>query len=176
VTATSEGADRGATFIVRLPALQAHAHAQAAKREAPPPDLPPLDVVVVEDNADNREVVASLLRMRGHRVISVEDGVRGVETILGGRYDVALVDIGLPGWDGYEVVRRVRAAPGGSAVLLVALTGYGRDEDRRRAAAAGFDAFLVKPFDVAGFERVVSESTRAPAGASLGRAPRAAGG
>jgi signal transduction histidine kinase/CheY-like chemotaxis protein len=174
VTAASEGADRGATFTVRLPALQAHA--QAAKHEALASELPPLDVVVVEDNADNREVVASLLRMRGHRVTSVEDGMRGVETILAGRYDVALIDIGLPGWDGYEVVRRVRAAPGGSAVLLVALTGYGRDEDRTRAAAAGFDAFLVKPFDIARFERVVSESNRAPAGASLGRAPRAAGG
>jgi CheY-like chemotaxis protein len=176
VTASSEGTDRGATFSVRLPVLQAHAQAQTAQEDALPPELPPLDVVVVEDNADNREVVVSLLRMRGHRVISVEDGVRGVEAILGGRYDVALVDIGLPGWDGYEVVRRVRAAPGGNAVLLVALTGYGRDEDRTRAAAAGFDAFLVKPFDIARFERVVGESNRIGARASFRHASRAAGG
>ncbi|MPZ45422.1 MAG: response regulator [Betaproteobacteria bacterium] len=174
VEAASEGADRGASFIVRLPLLQAQPRAQSL--EAMPPELPPLDVVVVEDNADNREVVVDLLRTHGHRVVSVDDGVRGVEAILGGRYDVALVDIGLPGCDGYEVARRVRAAPGGGAVLLVALTGYGRDEDRTRATAAGFDAFLVKPFDIARFERALGESTRNGAVAFSPRAPRAAGG
>jgi signal transduction histidine kinase/CheY-like chemotaxis protein len=174
VQAASEGADRGASFTVRLPLLQSQPRARS--REAMPPELPPLDVIVIEDNADNREIVVDLLRTRGHRVVSVEDGVLGVEAILGGRYDVALIDIGLPGCDGYEVARRVRAAEGTSTLVLVALTGYGRDEDRTRAAAAGFDAFLVKPFDIARFERILGESAPNGAGAFAGRAPRAAGG
>ena len=173
VAAASEGADRGSSFTVRLPLLQSQPRVRSL--EALPPELPPLDVVVVEDNADNREIVVDLLRTRGHRVVGVEDGVRGIEAILGGRYDVALIDIGLPGCDGYEVARRVRAAPGAD-VVLVALTGYGRDEDRTRAAAAGFDAFLVKPFDIARFERILGESTPSGASAFSGSAPRAAGG
>src|SRR5690606_10840906 len=88
------------------------------------------------------------------------DGIQGVEAILAGPVDVALVDIGLPGYDGYEVARRVRAASGGDSVLLIALTGYGRDEDRVRALTAGFDDFLVKPFDVERFEALLAQSAR----------------
>ena len=117
----------------------------------------PLRIAVVEDNADNRDFVAEVLRMRGHRVSTAEDGVRGVELILDGGVDVALVDIGLPGWDGYEVACRLRADPSTKGVLLIALTGYGRGEDAAKARAAGFDAFLVKPFDAAAFDAVVAQ-------------------
>ena len=163
--ASSEGVDRGARFTVRLPRLEGEAQARAPG--AGRPELPPLDIAVIEDNADNRNFVAEVLRMRGHRVVCAEDGVQGMEVILAGPVDVALVDIGLPGWDGYELARRVRAASAGGAVLLIALTGYGRDEDRMRALAAGFDDFLVKPFDVERFEASVVESARS----ALSRSP-----
>ena len=84
------------------------------------------------------------LELSGHHVDVAEDGVRGVEHARAIQPDVALVDIGLPGMDGYEVARRIRRDLGG-AIRLIALTGYGQPEDRRRAAAAGFDAYLVKP-------------------------------
>jgi len=93
-------------------------------------------------------MLRELLELWGHRVETAADGLRGVELIQRGRPDVALVDIGLPGLDGYQVAQRVRAAPDGQHVFLVALTGYGQPQDRRRALAAGFDAHLIKPVDV----------------------------
>jgi DNA-binding response OmpR family regulator len=149
IDASSDGLDRGATFTVRLPRV-------AAPSPSSPQDaLPgprPLDVVVVEDNPDNRHLVGEMMRMRGHRVTEVGDGISGVDAILARHTDLAIVDIGLPGWDGYEVARRVRASVAGREVRLVALTGYGRSEDKVRALAAGFDLFLVKPFDIDALE------------------------
>jgi CheY-like chemotaxis protein len=161
VGAASAGPDRGATFSVRLP-LAAEA-TQVSTAAAAPVSLTALNIAVVEDNADNRDFVAELLRMRGHCVSTAEDGLRGVEAILGGNIDVGLVDIGLPGCDGYEVARRVRATPAGGSVLLIALTGYGREEDRARALGAGFDAFLVKPFEAERFDAAVTQATRTTA-------------
>jgi DNA-binding response OmpR family regulator len=108
-------------------------------------------------------------------VSTAEDGLRGIDLIIGSDVDVGLVDIGLPGCDGYEVARRVRAAPGGGSVVLIALTGYGREDDRAHAAAAGFDAFLVKPFDVERFDAAVTEATRTTARKVSTRIGRAAG-
>jgi signal transduction histidine kinase/CheY-like chemotaxis protein len=149
IQANSDGLDRGATFTVRLPSVSAPSVAEP--RDALPRPKP-IDVVVVEDNPDNRHLVGEMLRMRGHRVTETGDGISGVKAILAGRTDLAIVDIGLPGCDGYEVARRVRASSSGQAVRLVALTGYGRAEDRARALAAGFDLFLVKPFDIDALE------------------------
>ena len=172
VSAASEGADCGAMFSVCLPVMDAKAQAPVALTL----ELPTLDMAVVEDNADNREFVAEVLRLRGHRVIVADDGMRGVDAIVEGNVDVALVDIGLPGWDGYEVARRVRAVPAGRSVLLIALTGYGREEDRAQATAGGFDAFLVKRFDVARFESAVATSTRTALRRVAPQTPRVAGG
>ena len=88
-----------------------------------------------------------LLERAGHEVHEAEDGRAGLEAILKLRPDVALLDVGLPGLDGYEVARRVRCDEAGRSVCLVALTGYGRPEDQRRSQEAGFDAHLVKPVD-----------------------------
>lgn len=108
--------------------------------------MPPRHILVVEDNADSREVLCTALELEGHRVDSAADGVRGVELALEKRPEIVLIDIGLPGLNGYEVARQIRNAVGGG-VALIALTGYGRAEDRRRAKEAGFDAHLVKPID-----------------------------
>ena len=104
-----------------------------------------------------------LLESSGRRINVGEDGPRGVAAILEGPSDVAVVDIGLPGFDGHEVARRVRQAPNGERVLLIALTGYGTAEDRSKALAAGFDAFLVKPFDPDAFESALSTGLAAKA-------------
>jgi CheY-like chemotaxis protein len=104
-----------------------------------------------------------LLECDGHRVEVAEDGPQGVEKTLALRPDVALVDIGLPGLDGYEVARRVRAAPGGTDILLIAVTGYGQPEDRRRTLEAGFDRHLVKPIDVDELQRLLADVKRSTA-------------
>jgi CheY-like chemotaxis protein len=102
-------------------------------------------VLIVEDNPDARRLMHRLLQTWGYDTRVAEDGPSGVEAALAHRPVVALIDLGLPGIDGYEVARRIRAGSGGAAVRLVALTGYGELEDRDRAADAGFDLHLLKP-------------------------------
>jgi CheY-like chemotaxis protein len=102
-------------------------------------------VLVVEDNADAREALCTALRLDGHEVHEAADGPAGLEAAVRLSPDVALLDVGLPGLDGYELAQRIRAGEAGSRMLLVALTGYGQADDRRRAVASGFDVHLVKP-------------------------------
>jgi len=166
IDAHSAGLDRGATFTLRFPRVRRRMQAEPEAVAAAA--VRPLDVVVVEDNPDNRHLVAEMMRMRGHRVAEAGDGVSGVKVIIGRAVDLAIVDIGLPGWDGYEVARRVRASPQGGTVRLVALTGYGRDEDRARALAAGFDLFLIKPFDLDKLEAAWAELDQSARQASGG--------
>ncbi len=104
-------------------------------------------LLLIEDNPDIGETLRDLLQLLGHQVEWADDGLRGVQLALTTQPEVALVDIGLPGIDGYEVARRLRANEQGKRMLLIALTGYGRPEDRRRSLDAGFDAHLVKPID-----------------------------
>jgi two-component system CheB/CheR fusion protein len=106
----------------------------------------PLSILVVEDNADARATLEMLLEMEGYHVTGAQTGAEAVERAAP-PLDVALVDIGLPDIDGYEVARRIRRTEHGKAAYLVALTGYGQPEDRQRALEAGFDTHLVKPVD-----------------------------
>ncbi|HVZ75646.1 MAG TPA: hybrid sensor histidine kinase/response regulator [Polyangia bacterium] len=155
VAAASLGLGQGTTFTVRLPL----ARGEALEPEPPAifarPGGDPRRLLVVEDSQDNRETLQDILQGLGHEVYVAIDGVDGVERALTLRPDLALVDIGLPLIDGFEVARRVRAAVG-SSIVLVALTGYGQPEDRARAAAAGFDAHLTKPLDFEALERVLA--------------------
>ena len=164
VVASSDGIGRGATFRVVLP-LPNEAERATTAPPAPGTGIDPLRILIVEDNDDNRELTRLLLELEGHTVSTVGDGESGVAVVIAERPDVALVDIGLPGIDGFEVARRLRAGPGAATTLLIALTGYGTPQDRQRAMAAGFDAFLVKPFDLANFEALVL-ATRPPDGAA----------
>jgi PAS domain S-box-containing protein len=141
VTADSAGSGQGSEFVVRLPLAR-----DGAMPEQPPrPEGPsrPRHVLIVDDNADGREALGALLELWENRVEMAENGTRGVEKALEMRPDVALIDIGLPDINGYEVAQRLR----GAGILLVAVTGYGQPEDHRRALEAGFDAHLVKPID-----------------------------
>ncbi|HWN03252.1 MAG TPA: response regulator, partial [Candidatus Dormibacteraeota bacterium] len=111
-------------------------------------------VLIVEDNDDAREMLRHLLEQAGHEVHEAVDGLAGLDRTLALRPDAAVIDIGLPGLDGYEVARRVRAA-GHADVLLVAVTGYGQSGDRQRSGEAGFDAHLTKPVDPLALESLL---------------------
>ena len=116
-------------------------------------------ILLVEDNSDARETLRLLLELDGHRVAVADTGERGIALALEQPFSVALIDIGLPDVDGYDVARRIRLAPTGDRVVLVALTGYGRPEDVRRAREAGFDAHVVKPVDPDTLTKTLSELT-----------------
>jgi CheY-like chemotaxis protein len=148
VEAASDGPGRGSTFTLRLPtiAVPTVPPVPPAQPAAAPPRDARRRVLVVEDNADTREMLRSALELSGHEVHEAHDGPSGLEAILRLGPDVALVDIGLPEFDGYEIARKVRAGAG-AAPYLVALTGFGQPDDRRQALEAGFDAHLVKPVD-----------------------------
>jgi len=142
ITAASDGPGRGAEFTVRLPV------ASAVPPEASPVVRGPersRRILVIEDNDDARDSLRLLLEALGHRVVAVGDGAEGLALAQAHPPEVALIDLGLPGLDGYEVARALRASPTGKAITLIAVTGYGQAEDRQRSKEAGFDAHLVKP-------------------------------
>ncbi len=158
VSASSEGPGRGSTFTIRLPLSVAEreddatSEARSSAVSSEPPAATPasrasLKVVLVEDNEDVRESMVDLLTDLGHAVHVAVDGASGAELIIRTEPDVAIVDIGLPILDGYQVAGRVRSRLGRDCVRLVAMTGFGQETDRVRARAAGFDAHLVKPAD-----------------------------
>jgi PAS domain S-box-containing protein len=158
IVARSAGLGQGSEFEVRLPLAAgavAGLEARAAGRTAP------RRVVVVEDSPDAREALVTLLGLLGHQVQAAGDGEEGAALIVATRPDVALVDLALPGVNGYEVARRVRAALG-DAVRLVALSGYGGPDDRRRAREAGFDRHVVKPIDPDQLDPLVEGPEPAP--------------
>jgi len=148
VAATSAGGGAGSAFTIRLPRAEA-AQASAPAAAAPEADCAKPAVLLIEDNEDGREMMATMLDVYGYPVLQSADGLDGVQQALSRLPKVALVDIGLPGIDGYEVARRLRANPDTQAMRLIALTGYGLAEDQRRVLEAGFDMHLVKPVDIA---------------------------
>jgi CheY-like chemotaxis protein len=112
-------------------------------------------VLIVDDNRDAAESLVELLELWGHRVWMAPDGERGIEAARTHRPEVVFLDIGMPGMDGYTVARHLRAEPATREMVLVALTGYGAEEDRRRSRDAGFDHHLVKPADPEELQRLL---------------------
>lgn len=147
VTVSSAGTGQGSTFELRLPRVKAPMLAQEDASGAPPV-VSGQRVLLIEDNEDGREMMAMMLEAQQYRVACAVDGYEGLRMAAASQPDIALVDIGLPGIDGYEVARRMRSDPVTAMVRLIALTGYGQDSDRTRALDAGFDAHLVKPVDL----------------------------
>jgi PAS domain S-box-containing protein len=158
VDAFSGGDGQGSEFVVRLPVAGREPPAEGA---AVDPDggseaaTAARRVLVVDDNADAAESLAQLLMLKGHDVRVAYDGLTGVATARAFAPDVVLLDIAMPGLDGYAVARRLREQDGAPPMRLVALTGYGQEDDRRRAIAAGFDGHLVKPPAVAALDDVL---------------------
>jgi len=154
VTAHSEGLGHGSQFLVSLPLTS---KTRASSTEQPLVTTGAVTrVLLVEDNADTRDMLQTILKLDGFQVEVAADGQQGLDAILAQRPDVALVDIGLPGLDGYEVARRVREQLSRSEVRLVALTGYGQAKDREAVFQAGFDEHLVKPINPQNLTRVLS--------------------
>jgi PAS domain S-box-containing protein len=143
----SDGPGHGSTFTIRLPSIAAPQQIESRPDIKLDGRATPRRILLIEDNADARESLRLLLEDLGHEVYEAADGVAGVEKALAVKPDVVLIDLGLPGLDGYEVAARIRAAPACSATKLIALTGYAHNEYRARAQIAGFQGFLTKPVD-----------------------------
>jgi PAS domain S-box-containing protein len=157
VAAHSQGHGHGSEFVVRLPLLCEAAPPTAAEAEQQTPHkVPAWSVLIVDDNRDAADSLALLLHVAGQEVRTAYDGPAALDLARARPPDVVLLDIGMPGMDGLEVARRLRQDLGLKQVLLVALTGYGQEEDRRRSHEAGFDAHLVKPADVRALERLLA--------------------
>ena len=152
VIASSAGPGKGSEFVVRLPALVMGRTATDGGKEGDsvppsPAAAPRRRILVVDDNVDAAETLAMLLRLSGHHVRVAHDGPAALEAARSLPPEVVLLDIGMPGMDGYEVARRLRQLPGLAGAVLVALTGWGQEQDRRRSKEAGFDHHLTKPAD-----------------------------
>jgi signal transduction histidine kinase/CheY-like chemotaxis protein len=146
VEARSDGPGLGSEFIVRLPLLINTQVSPADSRRMEP--LPARRILIVDDSRDGGESLAMLLRVLGAEVALAHSGRDALECVETFKPDVVLLDIGMPGMDGYEVARRIRSNPAHRHISLIALTGWGQDEDRRRSVAAGFNHHLVKPADI----------------------------
>jgi CheY-like chemotaxis protein len=147
-------AGQGSVFTVRLPAVAALAATRETERDRLP-ESRRRRVGIVEDNEDALAALRSLLELDGHSVWSASDGLAGLDAVLAQRPDVAVIDIGLPGIDGYELAKRSRAA--GYAGRMIALSGYGQDRDVQQALKSGFDAHLVKPVDPQALRKALVE-------------------
>ena len=160
IEARSDGLGRGSELVVRLPLLAAVAPAAVPSppAEAEKTGGDRLRLLIVEDQADAAEGLAELMRMQGYAVEIALDGAAALAAAADRVPDVVLLDLGLPGLDGYEVARRLRELPGLRGSLLIALSGYGREEDRWRSREAGIDHHLVKPLDFAELDRLLSEA------------------
>jgi CheY-like chemotaxis protein len=157
VRAFSEGPGRGSELVVRLPLAPRVEPLPSAEPQGPPGEAGgPLRVLIVDDNADAATAVGQLMQILGHEVALAKDGPAALAAAATAKPDLILLDIGLPGMDGYDVAARLRAA-GHTRAALVALTGYGREDDVRRSREAGFDHHLVKPVDLAQLERIASD-------------------
>lgn len=149
VSASSEGAGRGSRFVVRIPSATSATAQPYAPGAAKPQATTTAQrmVLLADDNRDARDLLAELLRMCGHTVYTAHDGETAAELALEHRPDVLVLDIGMPGLNGYEVAQHVRAQPWGATPLIIAATGWGQQQDRQKATEAGFDLHLTKPFD-----------------------------
>lgn len=157
----SDGKGKGSEFVVVIPrGLSALKAAEAGAENDEPMAEVPLRVLVADDNRDAADTLTDLLRLDGHVVETVYDGVSAVERFATFSPALALLDIGLPGLSGHDVARAIRKGPGGGDATLVALTGWGQEEDRRRSKEAGFDEHLVKPLDPEDLARVLSMVAR----------------
>ena len=163
VEALSEGIGRGSEFVVHLPIAPAPDSAGTRREEPAAPRAKPASrrILVVDDHRDAADSLCMLLKSRGHDVRVAYDGIEAVGAAVTFRPDVVLLDIGLPKLSGNDAARRIREAHG-DGVTLVAVTGWGQDEDRRRAREAGFDHHLVKPVDLAAITRIIEKASPAP--------------
>lgn len=157
ITAHSDGMGRGSEFVVCLPVLPRASAPQEEPRAPTPPPAHPLRLLVVDDSDDTAEMMSALLTMAGHDVRIAHSGPAALEAAAAHRPEAIVLDIGLPGLDGYQVAQRLRQDPATKDVVLIAASGYGQEADRRRAKEAGFDHHLVKPVDPQRLQEILAE-------------------
>ena len=155
VTAFSAGVGRGSTFEIRLPIVEREDEPSIGPASV---SVSPQRILVVDDNQDSADSLAMILRLDGHQVRSVYSSREALEAMPLHKPDVALLDIGLPELDGYELARRIRAQPDLAGIRLLALSGYGQAEDKKRARLAGFDDYLVKPVDLPALQQALARA------------------
>jgi len=162
VEAQSEGAHLGTTFTVRLPASRAPTDGETAASAPEKAGFVAKRILIVDDNVDSAHGLSRLLTRTGHQVAITHDGPEALTRVRADSPEAIILDIGLPGMDGYEVARRIRQDENGTRVLLIAVTGYGQEEDRLLALRAGFDHHLIKPVDVAELKRLLAVAVPGP--------------
>jgi signal transduction histidine kinase/ActR/RegA family two-component response regulator len=160
VDAASEGPGLGSKFTVNLPLIPVTSSQSTTAIENANEPLRRLKILIVEDNPDAAEALSMLLEVLGHSPTIVAEGTTAVKAAGEGHYNLALVDIGLPQIDGYEVARRIKLLPAARKMMMVALTGYGQDSDKRLALAAGFDDHLTKPVKIDRLEELLVRAAR----------------
>jgi CheY-like chemotaxis protein len=158
VTASSEGEGRGSEFVVRLPVWLDGSEHQPRPAPATAAPTMPKRILVVDDNEDAAATLVMLLQMSGNDTAIAYDGVEALEKASVFDPQIVVLDIGLPDMDGYEVCRELRARPHGDSLIIIALTGWGQEEDRKKSAAAGFDGHLVKPVDLARLNELLAKT------------------
>ncbi|BBK44469.1 hypothetical protein STVA_44890 [Allostella vacuolata] len=162
----------GSRFLVRLPLTTADDHRPGKVRQSPPPALPPLSVLVVEDSPLNQDLMREALRAAGHRVTMARNGADAVTAADAGRFDLILMDVRMPGMDGVEATRRIRAGRGATArVPIIGLTADATEAQRNQCLASGMDAVLVKPVDFARLWETVGTLVRQRGPAAIAAAP-----
>lgn len=157
VSVASAGPGQGSEFTVTLPASDDVLTTASVSSASSMPVSEPLRVLIVDDNKDAAEMLRTMLQLSGHAVDAVHDGEAAVETAATMKPDVILLDIGLPKLNGYEAAKQIRAQQGNRKMVIVALTGWGQDADRRRSADCGFDAHWVKPVDDQKLDRFLAD-------------------
>jgi CheY-like chemotaxis protein len=157
VWACSEGRGKGSEFVIRLPCLRESPAAPVPRPAEPEPSQDPLRILVVDDNRDAAQSLSLLLAGEGHTVSQAYDGPTALTVALAERPQVVLLDIGLPGMDGYAVARAIRQHSALSMMHLIALSGYGRQVDREQAKMAGFNGYLTKPVDFGELRHALSQ-------------------
>src|SRR5581483_9219325 len=158
IEARSAGIGRGSEFIIRLPVAEAHAEApqEPVDGDQKIRTVRPIRILVVDDNRDAADSLTIMLRMTGHQTQTAYDGLEAVQAAATFRPQVVLLDIGLPKMSGYEAARHIREQPWGKGMALIALTGWGQEENKRRALEAGFDHHLTKPVEAAALEKLLA--------------------
>ena len=147
IEARSAGEEQGSEFVVQLPIIDKPAMVSSSVSDVAPESPSQRRILIVDDNVDSADSLAMLLEITGNQTYLAHDGVEAIESIEKYRPEVVLLDIGLPKLDGHEVCRRVREQPWGKDIRIIALTGWGQDDDRRKSEEAGFNGHLVKPVD-----------------------------
>ncbi len=170
IEARSDGPGQGSEFVVRLPVAGeklVQEPARAGEDEQPKP-VTKCRILIADDNRDSADSLAMLLKIKGYEVGTAYDGEQAVEAAEALRPDVALLDIGMPNLNGYDACRRIREQPWGQGMFLIALTGWGQEEDRRRTEEAGFDQHMVKPVDPAALMKLLASLSAKQGGQLIG--------